>query len=50
MLCILQGRTLLVVTTAGIYMNGLTLTSGHMGSKLHITGGFGREFKGYMCA
>lgn len=44
MLCILQGRTLRMVTTAGIYMIGLTLTIGHMGSELHITSGFQRDF------
>lgn len=49
MLCILQGRTLRMVTTAGIYMNGLTLMSGYMGSELHITGGFEREFNGCVC-
>lgn len=40
MLCILQGRTLRMVPTAGIYLNGLTLTSGYMGSELHNTVGF----------
>lgn len=44
MLCILQGRTLRMVTTAGIYLNGLTLTSGYMGSELHSTVGFDKIF------
>lgn len=38
MLCILQGRTLRMVTTARIYMSGLTSRSGHMGSEFTYYG------------
>lgn len=51
MICTLQDRTLQMVTTAWIYMNGLTLMNGHMGSELHITSGYvEREFTRYIRA